>query len=78
MAFQVRNFVVLVYANGYTGWYYKTSVDSMQTCMNSGYFDSVYDMIAPNDTITISTKNGVRIVFVSSIYECNVIVSPLI
>lgn len=60
MAFQNKNLSVIVYANGFTLWQYKTE-DTMQELL-SGYFTTVADLMAVGDIIIINAgnENGIR------------------
>jgi len=52
MAFLARELSVLAYANGFTLWHYRTSVDDLLT---PGYFDSAQELLREGDQIIANT-----------------------
>lgn len=67
MSFAIRNLSVLVYANGYTGWYYKPGADAFDAVCAPDYFADASDMLAPGDTVTVTSAEGARILLVTSV-----------
>lgn len=70
MAFKNKDLSVLVYANGFTIWHYKTD-DQLHEVL-SGYFNPVSDMMNKNDMIILNTGDMNCIMFVKSIENKNV------
>ena len=70
MAFKNKNLSLLVYANGFTIWHYKT--DDQLDELLSGYFDPVSYMMNKNDMIILNTGDMNCIMFVKSIENKNV------
>jgi len=52
MAFLARELSVLAYANGFTLWHYRTSVDDP---LSPGYFDSAQELLREGDQIIANT-----------------------
>ncbi len=78
MAFKIRNLSVLVYANGFTQWHYKTT-DSLDEVMSPNYFFDAADILYVGDMIMVSrSEHSDRygaILFVEWIsdYRCEVL-----
>jgi hypothetical protein len=51
MAFDRENMGVLGYCNGFTVWYYRSSVDTSATITASGYFTPFHTALSPEDLI---------------------------
>lgn len=76
MAFVIRNFSVLNYANGHTMWYYKGLNDTLEAICTNGFFNDVDEVLELGDMIVISAANGARIVVVTEVGD-TVRVAPL-
>ena len=76
MAFAIRNLSVLAYANGFTLWHYKTSVDTLGTAAGD-YFADAQDMLTAGDMMVVNAKDGARIMVVASVDAAAVITAPL-
>ena len=60
MAFNIRNFSILAYAQGFTHWHYKGLDDEMHVVLEKGFFASAgkSGMLKTGDLITISAHDG--------------------
>lgn len=67
MAFENKNFAVTVYANGFTGWLYKTHTETMADIIKDDYFHKVWDLLCLGDTITIVAKDTTDIYYVAGL-----------
>ena len=75
MAFQNKNLSVLVYANGFTLWHFKT--DDILRDITDGYFNNSYDLMAPGDIFIINAKDGAVIKTILEIKNKNVLLGDL-
>ena len=61
--FTVRGLSVLQYADGYTGWLYRTP-DHIFDVTKDGYFDSATGVFRAGDTLVIVTPGGTAMRYV--------------
>lgn len=64
--FKNKNLSVLYYANGFTGWHYKSD-ESLDVVKRDGFFDMVYTLMNWGDTIVVVTPDTTDILYVSEI-----------
>lgn len=67
--FMNRNLSVIAYANGFTLWHYKNTVDDLNTILKTGYFDTVKCLCATGDIFIINAKDGTAIKTLASMDE---------
>ena len=63
--FKIRDLSVLSYAQGYTAWHYKAVGIDLADMAVVGFFDACGDMLNVGDTLTISARDGVSIVYIA-------------
>jgi outer membrane protein assembly factor BamB len=61
MAFAIRNFSVLAYANGFTLWHYKVGGDDQSSVGRPGFFAPAGDMVSTGDMVLVSGAEGGRV-----------------
>jgi len=61
MAFAIRNFSVLAYANGFTLWHYKATKDRLDQVGKPDFFADAADMLAEGDMVMVSATDGGRV-----------------
>ena len=66
MKFENKNFAVLVYANGFTGWLYR-SKEPITKIIADGYFAPVETLLNVGDTMTIVASDTSDVYYVSSL-----------
>ena len=59
MQFTVRFLSVVDYAQGWTGWVYKSPNQTVAEILSPGFFSNAVDMMAHGDLLTISGTDGV-------------------
>jgi hypothetical protein len=60
--FNLRNFSVIGYSNGFTFWHYKMSDMPVSTAMQPDYFADAADLLACGDLIVVTARQeGVQL-----------------
>lgn len=57
MTYRPNDLSALAYANGFTGWHYR-SPDRAEECLTPGYFDSAANMLRVGDKITLTCADN--------------------
>jgi hypothetical protein len=63
--FVIRNISAIGYGQGFTLWHYRPAHPDEQVTV-PGFFDDIWDMLAPGDMMVISSGAGGQILFVVS------------
>jgi hypothetical protein len=77
MAFAIRNLSVLAYANGFTLWHYKSSIDRLDAITSGNYLADASDLLTPGDLIMITAADGARVNVVTLADPETVVTAPL-
>jgi hypothetical protein len=77
MAFAIRNFSVLAYANGFTLWHYKSGKDRLDAIAHDNYLADASDMLTAGDLIMVTAADGARILCVTLADVETVVTAPL-
>ena len=75
MAFQNKNLSVLVYANGFTLWHYKTN-DGIKD-ITDGYFGAATSLMRVGDILLICAKDGAGYRIIENIEGKNITLGEL-
>ena len=76
MTLALRNLSVLVYANGFTLWHYK-SKDTLQRITTPRYCDDAVGMLSVGDMILVVGCDGATVRVVTTVDTDVVITAPL-
>lgn len=58
MSFRNRNLSVLVYANQFTMWLYRSAEDNAETICTDGYFNVINELVHDGDMFIINPSDG--------------------
>lgn len=78
MPFQFRDLSVLGYANGFTQWHYRSSVDSLAQMNRPDYFAPAGDTLNQDDVLFLVGSDGVRLARIVDAALGSVALGPLV
>lgn len=64
MGFKNRDLSVIAFANGFTLWHYRSSVDSLEDILDDGYFDPVMTLVNTGDIIITNGNDETSLIVV--------------
>lgn len=64
MGFKNRDLSVIAFANGFTLWHYRSSVDRLEDILGEGYFDPVMTLVNTGDIIITNGNDETALIVV--------------